>query len=317
MVVAAQVADVVRPRAAQVERLCAGHQHARNEVHLFGRIEVDMSPFGVFEHGRAVTQAVGFEIVVGRKHRHVLPVARLAFEAVLAQASVDVFQRPGFHARPEHLQDFSVRGVVIYDGIAGPVAVVLVDFAFLDLGIGEGGFRMADVGAGLVVAFARGVVRLHVVGQPYQVVVALLSGGDRRPFLDHQAVAREAATAPGAGLAVHHAVETVVERPEDMAAGQCRGEHAVAAVPAQRTGEEGIVFLVLVDEDAGILPSLVGHLYQIPRRVDGGRNGGRGNFRRLVVGDRRVVEVVARGQGARTQAEYAECYDISFHGSLR
>ena len=106
MVVAAQVADVVRPRAAQVERLCAGHQHARNEVHLFGRIEVDMSPFGVFEHGRAVTQAVGFEIVVGRKHRHVLPVARLAFEAVLAQASVDVFQRPGFHARPEHLQDF-------------------------------------------------------------------------------------------------------------------------------------------------------------------------------------------------------------------
>ena len=47
---------------------------------------------------------------------------------------------------------------------------------------------MADVGAGLVVAFARGVVRLHVVGQPYQVVVALLSGGDRRPFLDHQAV---------------------------------------------------------------------------------------------------------------------------------
>lgn len=169
-----------------------------------------------------------------------------------------------------------MRGVVIYDGIAGPVAVVLVDFAFLDLGIGEGGFRMADVGAGLVVAFARGVVRLHVVGQPYQVVVALLSGGDRRPFLDHQAVAREAATAPGAGLAVHHAVETVVERPEDMAAGQCRGEHAVAAVPAQRTGEEGIVFLVLVDEDAGILPSLVGHLYQIPRRVDGGRNGGPG-----------------------------------------
>lgn len=137
------------------------------------------------------------------------------------------FSDPGFHARPEHLQDFSVRGVVIYDGIAGPVAVVLVDFAFLDLGIGEGGFRMADVGAAWLVAFAEGLCRLHVVGQPYQVVVALLSGGDRRPFLDHQAVAREAATAPGAGLAVHHAVETVVERPEDMAAGS-----AVVSTPS-------------------------------------------------------------------------------------
>ena len=121
----------------------------------------------------------------------------------------------------------------------------------------------------------------------------------------------------GAGLAVHHAVETVVERPEDMAAGQCRRKHAVAAVPAQRAGEEGVVFLVLVDEDMGILASFVGHLYEVPRRVDGGRGRRRGNFGRLVVGDRRVVEVVARGQGARTQAEYAECYDISFHGSLR
>ena len=70
---------------------------------------------------------------------------------------------------------------------------------------------------------------------------------------------------------VRLAVEAVVEAPEDIAVGQGGRLHAVATVPAKRTGEESVVELVLIDVHV-VVGVIVGQVFQLPARI-GMRHG--------------------------------------------
>ena len=116
---------------------------------------------------------------------------------------------------------------------------------------------------------------------------------------------------PGRGFRRPRRLETVVEGPEDVAVGQRRGEHAVAAVPPQRAGEQRVVALVLVNEDMRVLTPSSG----ISWRFHDGSIVGASAPRALRAPrrrDRRVVEVVACGQRACAQAGGAEGDDMFF-----
>ena len=222
----------------------------------------------------AVADGVFFEeVVVHRNEAQIGVVARRPLEAVDSQCPVVALHevlRAVVDTRPQHLQ-LSVH----HRPVAGPVEVLLVDVAVGNLRGRLLPLRMAEMGAGIVVARRRGVRGVHVIGQPHE-VGALVAGESRLVgSLHHDGVSREVAVGAGPGAGVHAAVEAVVERPEQPSTGQLHRLHAVAAVPAQGAGEQLVVQLVLINIDV-VVRAVVGHPHQVPVLVDCGHGEAHG-----------------------------------------